>query len=174
MRGTKVSLTIPFTFAEEGRYEVSIDRTNACIDISYVTNDEAVNKIMGIVAEGQRRLMPDDPEGMVNISKIIIKFPFGYSDAYLGTEPPEKFTQIKDLCVKYLNRLLEVIKYSTNRYWLRSLSPYHLNIYDLETHNDMGKGRRIQLQTPPSANFLPLAIIEYSEVESQISEMLMN
>jgi hypothetical protein len=174
MGETKVWLTIPFTFAYEGRYEVSIDKKIASIDISYVQNDEAVNQIMGIVAQGQRRLMPDDPEGMANISNVIIKFPFEYSDAYLGTEGPEKLTLIKHLCVKYLNRLREVIRYYTNRYWLRSLSPYHVNIYHLETYNDMRKGKQIYLLAPPSTNFLPLNVKEYSEVESLISEMLMN
>jgi hypothetical protein len=174
MGRTKVSLTIPFTFAAEGRYQVSFDKTIASIEVTYVPNDEALNEIMGIVSEGKRQLMPSDPEGMVNISKVIIEFPFEYSAADLGSEGLEKFTRIKHLCVTYLNRLQEVIRYCTNRYWLRSLSPYHLNIYNIETYDDMGKGKQIFLLAPPSANFFPLSVREYREVESQISEMLMN
>jgi hypothetical protein len=174
MEKTRVSLIIPFTFAAEGRYQVSIDKTIASIEVTYVPNDEALNKIMGIVSEGKRQIMPDDPEGMVNISKVVIEFPFEYSAADLGSEGLEKFTRIKNLCVTYLNRVQEVIRYCTNRYWLRPLSPYHLNIYNIETYDDMGKGKQIFLFTPPSANLFPLAVRECREVESQISEMLMN
>ncbi len=99
MGGTKVSLTIPFTFAAEGRYQVSIDKTIASIEVTYVQNDEALNKIMGIVSEGKRQLMPSDPEGMVNISKVIIEFPFEYSSEGLGHVDLEEFTLLKDLCV---------------------------------------------------------------------------
>src|SRR5215218_5110851 len=74
----------------------------------------------------------------------------------------------------YLNRLQEVIRYSTNRYWLRSVSPYHLNICYMERYDDLGKGTQTSLSAPPSANFFPLPVRKYSEVESQISEMLMN
>lgn len=54
MGKTIVRLTIPFTFAAEGKYHVSIDGKIANIEITYVTNDEALNKIMGIEAMGKR------------------------------------------------------------------------------------------------------------------------
>jgi hypothetical protein len=174
MEKTKVSLIIPFTFAAEGRYQVSIDKTIASIEVTYVSNDEALNKITGIVSEGKRQIMPDDSEGMVNISKVVIEFPFEYSAADLGSGGLEKYAPIKERCVTYLNRLQEVLKYCTNRYWLRSVSPYHLNIYNIENYDDRGKGKQTSLFAPPSAMFFPLAVREYREVESQISEMLMN
>ncbi len=149
----KVSLTIPFTLAAKGRYQVSIDNTIASIEVTYVQNDEALNKIMGIVSEGERQLMPSDPEGMMNISKVIIEFPFEYSSEELRSEGLEKYTRIKDLCVAYLNRLQEVIRYCTNQYWLRSVSPSRLNIYNIEGDEDIEGGKQTSLFAPPSANF---------------------
>jgi hypothetical protein len=174
MERTKVSLIIPFTFAAEGRYQVSIDKTIASIEVTYVPNDEALNKITGIVSEGKRQIMPSDPEGMVNISKVVIEFPFEYSAADLGSEGSEKYASIKEQCVTYLNRLQEVLRYCTNRYWLRSVSPYHLNIYNIESYDDMGKRKQTFLFAPPSAMFFLLAVRDHREAEPQISEMLMN
>lgn len=116
--------------------------------------------------------MPDDPEGTVNISKIIIEFPFEFSDADLAGEGPEKLNQVGHQCVVYLNRLREVIRYCTNRYWLKSISPYHLNIYNLERYNDEGKRRPLFMYAPPSEILFPTPVKDYAEVQSRISEML--
>ena len=123
---------------------------------------------------GKRQLMPDDPEGTVNISKVTIELPFEYLDTDLAGEGPEKLVPIRNQCLLYLNRLREVIRFYTNRYWLKSLSPHHLNIYDLVRYKDDGKGRRLMMFAPPSVNLFPSTVREYGEVQSQITEMLLN
>jgi hypothetical protein len=173
MGKTLVSLAIPFTFAPEGKYQVSNDGKIANIEITYVQNDEALNRIIGIESMGKRQLMPHDPEGVVNISRITIEFPFEYSDADLRGEGPEKLDPVRNQCLIYLNRLREVIRYHTNQYWLRSISPFSLNIYEVVRYNDEGRGRRLMMLAPPPENLFPMPVKQFTEVQSEISEMLL-
>jgi hypothetical protein len=174
MGKTVVSLAIPFTFAPEGKYQVSKDGKIANIEIAYVQNDEALNKTMGIEAVGKRQLKPDDSEGMVNISRVTIEFPFEFSDADLMGEGPEKLDTVRHQSLIYLNRLREVIRYHTNQYWLRSISSSHLNIYKMVRYNDEGRCRSLMMIAPPPGNPFPTSVKEFTEVQSKISNMLLN
>ena len=174
MGKTIVRLTIPFTFAAEGKYQVSIGGKIANIEITYVLNDDALNKIMEIETMGKRQLMPDDPEGTVNISRVTIEFLFEISNADLMGEGPEKLDKVRQQSLIYLNRLREVIRYHTNQYWLRSISPRHLNIYEIVRYNDEGRGRRLMMLAPPPGNPFPTSVKEFTEVQSEISTTLLN
>lgn len=44
-----VSLIVPFTFASEGEYVVSLERKIASVNIKYIRTDEKVNEIKGIL-----------------------------------------------------------------------------------------------------------------------------
>jgi hypothetical protein len=173
MGKTTVTLTIPFTSAPEGKYQVSYDGKIANIEITYVQNDEALNRTMGIEAMGKRQLSPSDPQGMANVSKVTIEIPFEFSDSDITDDGSEKLNPVILQCVAYLNRLHEVIRYHTNQYWLKSISPYHLNIFEIVRQNDEGKGRQFKTIAPPPENLFPAQVKGYAEVQSQISDMLL-
>ena len=176
MGKTVVSLIIPFTFASEGKYKVSINNSIADIEITYVQSNEVIDRIKGIVSVGKSALMPDDPEGVVNISKVVLELPFQYSlPNDQANESSERSGPIKEVCVSSLNRLRDVIRFCTLKYWIRPISPQQLTIYNIETYDDNGKGRQLFIFfESPSQSFFPLAIKENKDVDSQITEMLSN
>ena len=148
----------------------------ADIEITYVQSNEVFDKIKGIVSMGKSELVPDDPEGTVNISKVVLELPFQYSapndyeNRNLDGSGP-----IKEICVSYLNRLRDVIRFCTLKYWIRRISLQHLIIYKIETYDDIGKGGELLIFIePPSSVFFPLTTKENREVESQIFEMLLS
>lgn len=132
-----VSLIVPFTFASEGVYNVSLDSKKVSIDIKYIRNDEKVNEIKGITTLGDAKLFPDDPTGTVNISKIVINFHDLNQETVADAMnlPGGMGNQMKEYCIKYLNRLIEVIRFTTQRYWIRRISGFYLDIYDIQIVN---------------------------------------
>ena len=174
MGKTVISLIIPFTFASEGKYKVTLNKMVADIEITYVQTNDVYDKIKGIVSVGKSELMPDDPEGMVNISNVILELPYQYSrpDEHVDTKGSGP---VKEICVSYLNRLRDVIRYCSQKYWIRPISCQHLTIYKIETYDDGGHVRKLRIFfEPPSQVFFPIATKEKTEVESQIAEMLEN
>jgi hypothetical protein len=178
MRKTEIQLAIPFTFALEGKYHVSIDNMMAEIEISYVQNNEAMDSVRGIQTSGRARVMPDDPEGIMNISKVSIKLPYSMNNHNNNiSNEPDKMqigipSSIIEMCVLYLNRIREVIRYCTHRYWIRAISPRHLNIYKIVELDDDGKEEMRILFNIPFGNIFPINIVNEADVSLQISEML--
>jgi hypothetical protein len=174
MGKTIVSLIIPFTFASEGKYKVSLNKKVADVEITYIQSNEIYDKIKGIVSEGKSELIPDDPEGVVNVSKVVLELPFHFIRP-VANEDAHSYVSgsINEICVTYLNRLREVIRFWTRKYWIRPISPQHLTIYEIKTYDDSGKGRKLFIFfEPPSQIYFPLSTKENKEVESQITETL--
>jgi hypothetical protein len=89
------------------------------------------------------------------------------------TNGEQLFTSAEAECITYLNRLLDVVKYLTNKYWLAPLSSRDLYVDNVETIPDIGE-RRIHLgMGPKSFNPFNLLITEQSQLKREIDQILL-
>ena len=118
MSKTLVSIAIPFTFASQGKYDVTLERKTVTISVSYVQNNKAMDEVTGMTTMGTVTLMPDDPEGVVNISKVLLEFPFLFTtddsskDKGLEVTPLAEDNWLSDITkssINYLNRLAGLV-----------------------------------------------------------------
>jgi hypothetical protein len=178
MAKTSVSLALPYTFCDEGNYLVSLDGRVASITIEYVQATDTLDKIIGMTTMGKMMIRPDDPEGLANFSKITIQFPFltqhAFTDDAGFENTPNLYEEATNESARYLNRLREVIRYLTRRYWIRDISKTHIRIYSIRPEKDDGMGRTRTLFIPPMNYNFPISIREQEEMNPQIQEMLMN
>jgi hypothetical protein len=80
----KSILVIPYNFALEGRYEIILVGKKATISIQYVQN-ETVSKTTGRYASKGFSILPSDPSGTANISKVLVEFfDLGHNDVFIS------------------------------------------------------------------------------------------
>jgi hypothetical protein len=133
---TIVKLIIPFTFSTGSDYQIKLQENDDLIKISikYIQYKGALIQEMGINVD----LLKDDTERELNFSNITIEFPYRYNINYPICNPKygiqsrkdaaQEIERLKRDCITCLNRLIEVIRSKTSRYWLRFVSERHLNI----------------------------------------------
>jgi hypothetical protein len=103
------------------------------------------------------------------ISRVVMGFPY----LIQPTNGEQLFTSAEAECITYLNRLLDVVKYLTNKYWLAPLSSRDLYVDNVETIPDIGE-RRIHLgMGPKSFNPFNLLITEQSQLKREIDQILL-
>lgn len=89
-------------------------------------------------------MFPDDPAGTVNISNIVIKFhDLNEEDVEEAMKEPDGIGDLmKEYCIQYLNRLIEVIRFTTHRYWIRRISGFYLDLmtYKLSVNTEKEPG----------------------------------
>ena len=122
-----------------------------------------------LVSEGTVE-MSHDYHGVVNIFKIRVILPF-VIDVSSGNadEPPA----LKKKCIPYLNRLREVVRYYTNKYWIAPVSEHDITYFRiLEEVNESGQKRRGFALIFDSLVF-PVQINEESGVMKHITDMLL-
>jgi hypothetical protein len=74
--------------------------------------------------------------------------------------------------MKYLSRLTEVIRFATQRYWLKMISQSDVNVYDIEVKDEQGRqgySVTIPLSYPQGYGF-PVQIYEESSKRNIISQ----
>ena len=97
---TVVDFILPMAFIDEGKYSVKIEKDITTVMITLLPNKEVMERISDIVSFGKPKMIPD-PHGVVNMTKVTIEFPYLI----------EPYNSIKQECIKYLNRLIEVVRY---------------------------------------------------------------
>jgi hypothetical protein len=125
---------------------------------------------------GDVAIMPDDPIGTVNVSKVILEMPDSVTDSKDGVSKDMRETHlsIQRYTIDYLNRLVEVIRYTTHRYWIRRLSGFYINIYNIEIIGDDGRGRSITMFGAPRGYTVPIVIRPEEEVKTDLDKMLLD
>jgi hypothetical protein len=157
MHRTIVDFILPLTIAEEGTYNVKIEGKTAKITLALIQNRDVMDRITGMTSIGNVRLMPD-PHGIANKTKVNIEFPYAIGDLIKPKPNMLSTSGIKQECIKYLNRLSEVVRYKTKRYWTPFVSGrdiIHINFQILDEQgkgnngflSDAGQGFEINLQT---------------------------
>jgi len=170
MDRTIVELTIPFTFIAGGEYMVAVDGKICVISINIEQNHELATMIYrNIQFMGNVTSYPADYHGLFEISRIVMEFPY----LIQPTNGDQLFTSAETVCITYLNRLLNVVKYLTKKYWLSPLSPRDLFINNVETVPDKERPRKYQGIGPKFFNPFKLPITEQSQFKREIDQILL-
>jgi hypothetical protein len=83
------------------------------------------------------------------------------------------FPSVEAQCITYLNRLIDVVKYLTKKYWLAPLSSRDLYINNVETIPDNGRPQRHSGMGEKSFNRFNLPITEQSQLKREIDQILL-
>ena len=179
MTKTLVEFMVPSVFVDEGQYEVSLNGNVAKVSVSFIQNREVMNRITGTQSVGKATMTPDT-HGIANISKVAIELPYGQdrlSEQIPGASIVSMLSMMRTVkleCILVLNRLIEVVRAATNRYWITSFSERDILGYTAKVVGDDGKGWELfsldygQGLAPP----LPLMTLEQPVVASQIAKAL--
>jgi len=118
-----VDLTLPFDILiDEGKYDVSIDNKISKINVSYEQNLEGMENIADMKFHstgGGSASMSSDSHGIVRITKISLEFT-DLDNSVFGHEgdPLSKSYLLKKICVSYLNRLIQIVRWKTGKFWM--------------------------------------------------------
>lgn len=171
---TIVNLTLPFALLDNGIYDVLIDDKTARIIITRENTQSRQSQMMGmsfVSSPNAIMTMPNDFYGLVDITRIKIEFPFlirptqirDNGDGTLEDLSHDNHINVQKICLTFLNRLIEVIRWHTKKYWIHNLagSDVYLNNFDLL--DDAGRNVGGQLHGQPIVTLFLLP----NEVESQ-------
>ena len=169
-----VSLVVPFTFSDEGEYNIRLSGRTCFIKIIHVKNSEGIEKTRGIHIHGSPKIVPDDPQGLYYISEVEVSIPL------LSTESSDDWLMkegfVSYVCMKYLNRLTEVIRFTTHRYWIKMITVRAVDILKVNVEN--GEGPQPSLSQligyPKGFTFEPFVIHEQAAKKGLIEKILAN
>ena len=155
-----VSLVVPFTFSDEGEYNIRLSGRICAIKIAHIKNSEGIETTKGVHIHGSPKMIPDDPQGLYYISEVHVSIPLlptESSDDWLMNTGMVSYT-----CMKYLNRLTEVIRFTTHRYWIKMIAVWDIDIFSVEVENGEGPQPSLSLLLgyPEGFTFEPLVIHE--------------
>jgi len=167
-----VKLVVPFTFSDEGEYRIRLRDRTSILNIRYVENNEGIEKTKGMHIHGSPQIIPDDPHGLYYISEVDMSIPL------LPTEKSEDWLMdnsvVSYVCLKYLNRLTEVIRFTTHRYWIKMITMKDIDIFKVELKNGEQPQPSVTqlLGYPTGFNFEPLPIHAQAAKKGLIEKIL--
>jgi len=172
-----VEFTIPQVFADEGEYDILFDDMMVKITISLIQNNPSLENVGGMTvsASGSGRVsISSDPFGIANITKIKIEFPKIISPKLDEKEinPTNVSLTVKQECIKYVNRLIEIVRIHTCRYWLRYVSEQDILGYSSIQIDDNNKGTKTMGMDFGSGLSFPIKVLEQKQVHAEIFESL--
>lgn len=182
---TVVNLTLPFALLDNGTYNMSIDDKTAIINLTRENTQSRQAQMMGmafVAPPGAIMRMPNDFYGLVDITRIQIEFPFlirptrmrDNGDGTLEDLSHDNHVNVQKMCLTYLNRLIEVIRWHTKRHWIHNLagSDVYLNKFDLFDDNGKNVGGQIHGQPILTLFNLPNEIETQDAKKNQIESSL--
>lgn len=152
----------------DGRYDVFVGGKKAKIEVKRERNLDALQKIF-------HRFVPLTPleefdiHGIINIYHITMELMLPFALVNNTTQTDD----IKSECLKYLNRLIEVVRYKTRKYWLLPVSNNELlyaDISNLVDASGKGKGKEGYINM---SSFSVLNMSTKNESEVQSSQLCM-
>ena len=165
MTKTRVSFCLPFELVDEGEYSVSLDGRIATIKVSAIPRSkEDFEKVTGMKYEasgsGSVRITPDT-RGVSIISQIHVEVPY-----YVDIE------NCVSEVLRYLNRLVEVWRFATKKFWIPYVSDEDIFTVNWEAVNNSGKGRKGFMFGSTRPSTYPLKILEANQVMDIMRELL--
>jgi hypothetical protein len=183
MASTIVEVTIPFTFIAGGDYKVALDGKICVVSIKVEQHHELANRVYpDFQFIGNITSFPADYRGLFEISRVRMEFPYLIQPIKVkdvvgegkGIERDSLFIAAEAECLAYLDRLIRVVKYTTNKYWLSLLSSRDFIINNIVTEPDEGRARRYSGIGEKVFNPFKLPITEESQSKTDISQFLLN
>ena len=185
MLKTVAHLTLPFALLDDGTYKVSLDDKEAIIMLQRENTISRQAQLMGvefIVPQGATMKMENDFYGLVDITRIRIELFFlirsthvrDIGDGRLEDISHDNHNNVQKICVNYLNRLIEVIRWQTRRFWIHDLAgtDVYLNKFDLFDHDGRNIGGQVQMQPILTLLELPSDAVNQSNKKNQIESSL--
>ncbi len=152
-------------FVKEGDYKVQQNGRIASIKVSRIKNVGSLQKIFdGMEIIGTVEIS-HDYHGIANIWKITMTMPY--------IPKPDASRQFVQECLRYLNRLVEVVRYKTKKYWITPLSEHDIlfaKIIDMV--DDSGKHKTGFIM--PEVAVYPIQILDEATVITDITRMVAN
>jgi hypothetical protein len=136
-----VQFSLPNALIEQGNYELLVQNKRVNISIVYEQNKERMEQMTGFAIEsggGGNVEITRDAHGIANISKVTMEVPAAV-DQLGGTELFETSSSIKQECVMYFNRLVEVVRYVSRQYWITPISSREIIELNVVKENDDGE-----------------------------------
>jgi hypothetical protein len=183
MARTIVELTVPFTFVAGGSYRVTIDEKICVMSITIEQHHELANRVYpDIQFVGSITSFPADHHGLFEISRARMEFPYIIEPIKVNDivgegkviERDSMFIAAEVECLAYLDRLIRVVKYTTNKYWLSPLSSRDFVINTIVTEPDEGTGKKYSGMDEKMINPFKLIVSEESQSKSIIDRFLLN
>jgi len=183
MAKTIIEFNLPYSIIDEGTYEVSLDGKLAKITIEKeMRSQQDIEKIMGwkisTTGGGKVEMYPDS-HGVSSFSKIKIEWSYYFKNIsrmeFMGNfEKMIEVPSVKEECVKYLNRLIDVLRFKTNQYWIQPILEQDILQYQHEGIDDSGKPQQSFVMDMGAGVGYPLQTIKAEKVKSEILDMLKN
>lgn len=172
-----IEFTIPQAFADEGEYEVLLNDMTAKITVELIQNDASLGNVggMNVSTTGSGRVsFSSDSFGIANVTKIIIEFPKIISSKLDEKEinPIVLSLVVKQECIRYVNRLIEVIRIHTKKYWLRYISEQDVLGYSSTQIDDNEKSFKTMIMDFGSGLSFPIQVLEQKGVHDKIIQSL--
>lgn len=184
---TVVNLTLPFALLDEGDYEVSMNGEIVKISIKLERTVSRMGQIQGVEfnAPGASTVrMENDFHGIVNISRIQIEFPHYILPTKMeqqanGSQKDvsgDHHVNVQKESILSLNRLIEVVRWHTRRYWIPNLSgsDIYLNKFDLFDDEGQNTGGQFHMQPIVTLFQIPNLAVSQSDIQPQITQSLKN
>lgn len=170
-----VEFTIAQSFADEGEYDVLLDNLTAKITIILVQNNSSLETVGGMITSGSGRVsLSSDPFGIANVTKIKIEFPKIISPKLDEKQINPILTSlaVKQECIRYVNRLIEIIRIHTKKYWVRYISEQDILGYISIQTDDDGKSSETMAMDFGSGLSFPIQVLEQKAIHDKILSSL--
>ncbi len=182
---TIAHLTLPFALLDDGVFEVSIDGKTAKITTVRENTVSRQQQMMGmafVAPQGVTLTMENDFYGLVNITRVRIELPYlirptktrDLGNGRLEDLSHDNHINVQKDCILYLNRLIEVVRWYTRRYWIHNLSgsDVYLNNFDLFDDAGNNVGGQIHGQPIHTLFNLPNLVVSQSAIQNEIDASL--
>lgn len=192
MPSTLVKLTLPFPLLAEGEYAITLSGKTAIVTIKHEYNQSGMENMtsMGMRPLGPGKLvMEPDHHGIANYAKVTVAFSYAVNPIVtdISTIPQNDHFKIvgnaKTIedhigpvtreCMNYLNRLVEVVRCYTGKYWIPPLSGRDIFMNSIAVSGDDGMTHQIMPLGPAAMGlYFPLQIRQESQLQDVISKAL--
>ena len=169
MAKTIVKFKLPMVIVDEGTYDVKLYNKTARITIKLVQNNPNLQNITGFTAHssgsGTVKIIPDH-HGVANFSDISVEIPYDK----IENIPLE----ILQTALDYINRMIEVVRYGTNAFWLTKVTGRDVYSFSHENFDDNEKRVLEHMTFLPSSRGFAIDVMEQSMRMNIINEVLIN
>lgn len=178
---TIAHLTLPFALLDDGVYDVSIDGKIAKIELQREKTTARMGQVQGMEVLGNVQ-MENDFHGLVNITRVKIELPYliypsktrPKSDGTLEDLSHDHHVNVQKDCMLYLNRLIQVVRWHTRKFWINNLSGFDINLnkFDLFDDNERNIGGQIHGQPIYTPFKLPNLTVYQKDIQKEILQSL--
>jgi hypothetical protein len=165
--------SLPHALVDQGHYELLVQNKRVNINVVYEQNKERLKQMTGLTLEssgGGNAEITRDAHGIANISKITMELPV--TDNQLSGTELFDTSLIKQECIMYFNRLVEVVRYVSRQYWITPISFREIIELNIVIEDDAGEKTGLWSMDFENPLFFHLNVSEQRQVRSTVDRLL--